>query len=47
VRSARAHRRPGAAGRSLVRENRRMTSPETATGRTTPADITAAVEASF
>src|SRR4051794_29520164 len=30
-----------------LRQNRRMTSPDTAAERTTPADITAAVEASF
>src|SRR4051794_7144132 len=30
-----------------LRQNRRMTSPDTAADRTTPADITAAVEASF
>src|SRR3954451_22534204 len=35
------------AGRCAVRQNRRMTSPDTAAERTTPADITAAVEASF
>jgi hydroxyquinol 1,2-dioxygenase len=33
--------------RPTVRQNRPMTSPDTAEGRTTPADITAAVEASF